>query len=265
VKPSEFWTRVIALPEQARKAETMALDLREAADALCTWGRLAMINFERSKEAADSGDMAAAEDWLNRVPPHPNDPPGAAIRLSEPPTEDAVRPRKQRSDAGKPRKGKSDGAESHAVAYSMGLAGLGAAPVNVDPVDEDDGGSAANPADVKARDAARVKLAGEIRRFMATAAGPQTLAGIELMLPGAIDQDEISGALKLLSLVSWRMQREGDSQPVEVWGTVYQFAQLVGRMSVKSGDRVADTMAKYGCSEFDAKRVWKELDPRGAL
>lgn len=71
------------------------------------------------------------------------------------------------------------------------------------------------------------KLAGQIRLLFAAEPEPQTASWIGAHLDVSASLEEIRDALKLLSLVSWRVQREGDSQPVEVWGTYKQLGDAL--------------------------------------
>jgi hypothetical protein len=203
VKPSEFWAKIFALPEQARQAESEAEELRIRADALCRWARLAISVHRSAIDDADVGGIEEGKKHVDSLPPYPDaaivDSFPELLRQSQGPSPLPERTRRQRSDAGKPRVRKTD--ES--------------AP--------------ANPAVVKAEDAARVKLAGLIRQALDghQRSSPEPVTMTWLMACTGLDEDDIRSGIGLLSLVSWRMQREGDSQPVEVWGNYRQFAAAV--------------------------------------
>lgn len=64
-----------------------------------------------------------------------------------------------------------------------------------------------------------------------------------------------------LVFACWHMKRDGDTESVPVWGLAEHFVTAVGKVSVKSGDRVADTVAKLQCSEWAARKAWEILDP----
>lgn len=60
------------------------------------------------------------------------------------------------------------------------------------------------------------------------------------------------------AFVCWNNEIYGG---LPAWGTADQFDYVVGHMSVKSGNRVAETVAKFACSEYAAREAWRRLDP----
>jgi methionine synthase I (cobalamin-dependent) len=54
-----------------------------------------------------------------------------------------------------------------------------------------------------------------------------TVDWIGAQLDTLSSSDEIRAALKLLSVVSWQMRRDGDSNPVEVCGTYKQLGEYL--------------------------------------
>ena len=106
--------------------------------------------------------------------------------------------------------------------------------------------ASANPADVKAVDAARVKLAGQIRGLIESdrvergSCEPFTLTALDAAI--GVGRERLLDAIKLLSLVSWRMQREGDSQPVEVWGTLKQLGAYATTLAKDEGCDLSEAL-----------------------
>lgn len=112
-------------------------------------------------------------------------------------------------------------------------------------------------------------LTDELRRTLLGVLqdGPKTLAAITAEIggqKGLETEDTIEGLLceDSTQFAVWRLQREGDKGPVQVWGTMMQLVHAVGRVSIKSSDRVADTAAVLGCSVKAARDAWNYLDPK---
>lgn len=205
MKPSEFWSQIFALPEQARQADGEAVELRIRADALTAWAKQATSAHRDALFAADVEETARAVEILNGLPARPD--AARIVSLAEDAAPLHERTRKQRSDAGKSR-----GRKAAVAIYDS----------DPGPPEVNESASA-NPADVKAEDAKRVKLAGQIRLIAEAEGEPITL--MVMSATTGKSEREVREALKLLSLVSWRMRRDGDSQPVEVWGTYKQLGE----------------------------------------
>jgi hypothetical protein len=174
-----------------------------------SWAEEALEVHQRVIAMADNGDAQGADRLLHEFGDMPIDSDGSVVTQyinTDRPEVEPAPGRRRRSDAGKPRARKP-----------------------ADP--EDGGGSSANPADVRAADARRTKLAGEIRRLLSTHSGAindaVTVDWIGAQLDTLSSSDEIRAALKLLSVVSWQMRRDGDSNPVEVWGTHKQLGEYL--------------------------------------
>lgn len=256
MKPSEFWAQIFALPEQARQAEGEAGELRVRADALTAWAKQVTSAHRDALFAADAEEMGRAVEILNSLPTRPD------AATSDSPAEEPAplpeRTRRQRSDAGKPRvrkqgkpafaiydsdpdpvcprcldidPGEPSGEEAHGHTRSELCE---ACQIRVDALStrfkSEHEAASANPA----MDAALAMIAGDVHRAMndyrnAPSSDPEPVTIGWLMVTLGLPEVVIRDAIKLLSLVSWRMRREGDSQPVEVWGTEAQFREHVRR------------------------------------
>jgi len=63
------------------------------------------------------------------------------------------------------------------------------------------------------------------------------------------------------AFVSWRGQRPGDSETVQLRGTFDQFLGAVGMITMYSGDRIGFTAGVLKCTIYAARRAWARLDP----